>query len=141
MATINAFNVVDGVDGLAGSLAHVSLAALALVGFIGGGDIALAVIACASIFGFMLFNVPTKQNRRVRAFMGDAGSTMLGLIVVWATIDISQGESRLAGLGLAGLYSGVPDVIMFVAWAISGLTMQKVLHAKPGDLFAHSYLP
>ncbi len=39
-----------------------------------------------------------------------------------------------AGIGLAGLYLGIPDVIMFVAWAISGLTQHKVLYAVAARL-------
>jgi UDP-GlcNAc:undecaprenyl-phosphate GlcNAc-1-phosphate transferase len=48
-----------------------------------------------AIIGFLLFNFPTPWNRRVRSFMGDAGSTMLGFAVVWITLGVSQGEARV----------------------------------------------
>ncbi|MFI4869717.1 MAG: MraY family glycosyltransferase, partial [Steroidobacterales bacterium] len=54
----------------------------------------VAVLACGAILGFLAFNFPTYRNRRLRTFMGDAGSTLLGFIVVWFTLSISQGEDR-----------------------------------------------
>src|SRR5205085_2808574 len=44
--------------------------------------------------GFLLFNFPAFRRRHLRAFMGDAGSTLLGFIVVWFALSISQGADR-----------------------------------------------
>lgn len=95
VTVINAFNFIDGVDGLAGSLAAVAIGAVAFVAIKASPDIALAsVVACASILGFLLFNCPVVKHHRLRSFMGDAGSTVLGIIVLWLTISVSQGEAR-----------------------------------------------
>ncbi len=94
LTVINAFNFVDGIDGLAASLALIALGAGALASGLAGPPAAIAAIACGAILGFLPFNFPGHRNRRFRAFMGDAGSTLLGFIVVWFTISICQGESR-----------------------------------------------
>ena len=95
IAVVNAFNFVDGIDGLAGCLAAVAITAVAAVaaGW-PASTAAIAVVVCACVVGFLLFNFPARANWHLRSFMGDAGSTLLGLIVVWLTVCVSQGESR-----------------------------------------------
>ena len=94
LTVINAFNFVDGIDGLAASMALIALVAGALVSGLTGPPAVIALIACGAILGFLPFNFPGYRNNRIRTFMGDAGSTLLGFIVVWFTIAISQGEAR-----------------------------------------------
>jgi len=94
LTMINAYNLVDGADGLAGTLALIALLAVALVSGIGHPSAAAALTVSAAIVGFLLFNFPTRRNRHVRSFMGDAGSTLLGFTIVWVTLGVSQGEAR-----------------------------------------------
>ena len=69
---LNAFNVVDGLDGLAAGVAAGPLVLLALVG--AGGLI--AVVALGAVLGFMLFNLAP-----ARVFLGDQGSLLLGYVL------------------------------------------------------------
>jgi UDP-GlcNAc:undecaprenyl-phosphate/decaprenyl-phosphate GlcNAc-1-phosphate transferase len=92
LTVINAFNFVDGIDGLAASMALIALASDALAA--GLRAPALNVAAIGAILGFLLFNFPAFRNRRLRTFMGDAGSTLLGFLVVGFTVSICQGEGR-----------------------------------------------
>ena len=74
---INATNLIDGVDGLAGSL---SLISTLLFGtwFYVNGDLSYSLIAftlAGSIVAFLYYNF-----NPAKIFMGDAGSLMLGLI-------------------------------------------------------------
>jgi UDP-GlcNAc:undecaprenyl-phosphate/decaprenyl-phosphate GlcNAc-1-phosphate transferase len=86
---INAFNIIDGLDGLAGGLALVALLAGALITF--GTDLfGLVMLLLAVVGGFLIFNLPIPVNRRVRVFMGDAGSTSLGLAIAAVGIAMSQ---------------------------------------------------
>ena len=94
LTVINAFNFVDGIDGLAASLALIALAAGALATGLRAPAVAIAAMTCGAILGFLPFNFPAFRNRRLRTFMGDAGSTLLGFIVVWFTLTICQGEGR-----------------------------------------------
>jgi len=98
IAAINAFNMLDGLDGLAGGVALVAtVVMLALTSPAAHGTtyLLLAVLG-GSISGFLVFNVPVRWNRRVRCFMGDAGSTLLGFTMAWLMIGLSQGPERVA---------------------------------------------
>jgi len=74
---INSFNLLDGVDGLAGSI---GLVACLLFGtfFLMNNAIPYAVLAfsiCGSLLAFLVYNFPP-----AKIFMGDSGSTLLGLV-------------------------------------------------------------
>jgi UDP-GlcNAc:undecaprenyl-phosphate GlcNAc-1-phosphate transferase len=94
LTMVNAYNLVDGIDGLAGSLALVALLSVAAVA--GSSNVygSSALIAAAAVVGFLMFNFPVVWNRPVRTFMGDAGSTLLGFVIVWLTLGIAQGAER-----------------------------------------------
>jgi len=94
LSVINAFNFIDGIDGLAASMAVIGLAAAGLATGLRAPAVSVAAMACGATLGFLLFNFPAFRNRRWRTFMGDAGSTLLGFLVVWFALSISQGEDR-----------------------------------------------
>ncbi len=108
LTVINAFNMVDGADGLAGSLALITLTSVAIVGGIAlpGNDIVL--IAGAAVVGFLLFNFPVAANRRLLSFMGDSGSTLLGFLILWTTISVSQGADRAASPVICLWFASMP---------------------------------
>jgi UDP-GlcNAc:undecaprenyl-phosphate/decaprenyl-phosphate GlcNAc-1-phosphate transferase len=96
---INAVNLFDGLDGLAGSLAltaSVFLFILSLrLGFVGAATLSLIVMGCAA--GFLPWNWhPSKL------FMGTVGSQLLGFLL--ATIAIISG----AKVATAVLVLGIP---------------------------------
>ncbi len=94
LSVINAFNFIDGIDGLAASMALIGLAAAGLATGVSAPAVSVAAVACGATLGFLLFNFPAFRNRRLRTFMGDAGSTLLGFVVVWFALSISQGADR-----------------------------------------------
>jgi UDP-GlcNAc:undecaprenyl-phosphate GlcNAc-1-phosphate transferase len=109
MTAINAFNMLDGMDGLAGTVAFVSLLALGWSALHSGQHDLAAVCAVmgAATAAFLLFNLPTRRNRRVRCFMGDAGSTLLGVSLAWVCMRASQSAG---GSGPAAAGSGLSPV-------------------------------
>lgn len=82
----------NGIDGLAGSLALIAFLSVAVAA--GAGSYYGSAALIASVVGFLLFNFPVVWNRPVRTFMGDAGSTLLGFLIVWFTLGIAQGAER-----------------------------------------------
>jgi UDP-GlcNAc:undecaprenyl-phosphate/decaprenyl-phosphate GlcNAc-1-phosphate transferase len=84
---VNAFNLMDGIDGLAGSLALTGFAVLAVLSFI--RDIPeLAVlhsVFIGALAGFLRFNLSNKK-----IFMGDGGSLFLGFILVVSGLNMLQ---------------------------------------------------
>jgi UDP-GlcNAc:undecaprenyl-phosphate GlcNAc-1-phosphate transferase len=93
IGVINAVNMSDGLDGLAGSLTLVSLVGfLAATLTLGHGEqVGLLVLLTVSIVAFLTFNVTVPGKRRALIFLGDAGSMLLGFAVVWFAISLSQG--------------------------------------------------
>ena len=75
VGTLNIFNFMDGMDGLAGTQALTAGGAIAIASWLSGrADLALVAAAIAAASGgFLLHNAPP-----ARIFMGDAGSTYLG---------------------------------------------------------------
>lgn len=81
---VNAFNLMDNMDGAASTVAGVSAAGLAALGVI-HGDIALALIGVAiagACLGFLRFNLA----KPARVFLGDGGSMPIGFIVAGAVM-------------------------------------------------------
>ena len=84
-AVINAFNFVDGIDGMLGSL--VVVIGLAGAGLVGPGADAPLLVAAAASLGFLTWNYAPAST-----FMGDVGSQFLG-VWVGASLLRSTGET------------------------------------------------
>src|SRR5437016_6422383 len=129
LSVINAFNFIDGIDGLAASMALIGLAAGGLATGLSAPAVSVAVIACGATLGFLLFNFPAFRHRRLRTFMGDAGSTLLGFIVVWFALSISQGADRSLS-PVAALWFALMPLSDFFSCFIRRLARGKMpLHA------------
>ncbi|MCO5101731.1 MAG: undecaprenyl/decaprenyl-phosphate alpha-N-acetylglucosaminyl 1-phosphate transferase [Burkholderiaceae bacterium] len=89
---INGMNMLDGLDGLAGSIALVAVAWFSFAAWwIGDLPMMLGQLSIAgAIAGFLLFNARIPGRARARLFMGDAGSMVLGFLLAWIAIDLSQ---------------------------------------------------
>jgi UDP-GlcNAc:undecaprenyl-phosphate/decaprenyl-phosphate GlcNAc-1-phosphate transferase len=74
----HAFNIIDGCNGLAGSIAMAALASLGIVaGAVGDMEIAqVCWLTTGAVVGFMFWNFPLG-----RIFLGDAGAYVLGFII------------------------------------------------------------
>ncbi|HEV8331067.1 MAG TPA: MraY family glycosyltransferase [Steroidobacteraceae bacterium] len=97
LTAVNAFNMFDGSDGVAGTQAVIALVFLGFACIMAGATRCLPLVfgLAGCIVGFLVFNWPSKRTRNVRAFMGDAGSTMLGFSLAWLSIELSQGSTAV----------------------------------------------
>ena len=138
MTVINGFNFIDGVDGLAGSIALVALCAVALAGG-AAATTPLALVAMAAIIGFLVFNFPHDGENRLRTFMGDAGSTLLGLVVVWLTIAISQGDARQIS-PVVGLWFALVPIADFLTCFVRRIAQGRSPFSAGRDHFHHLLL-
>jgi UDP-GlcNAc:undecaprenyl-phosphate/decaprenyl-phosphate GlcNAc-1-phosphate transferase len=118
ISVINAFNMLDGRDGLAGgvALASIAAAALASIAFGGGAGLTLASVSMAALLAFLLFNFPFAFNRPVRTFMGDAGSTLLGFIVVWLGLRLAHGPEQVISPVTALWIAALPIFDLFISF-------------------------
>ncbi len=89
---INAINLMDGLDGLAGGISFAALLWLMLACVLAGETGALHVMTplAGALLGFLLFNMRTPLRGRASVFLGDAGSMGLGLVLAWFCIDLAQ---------------------------------------------------
>lgn len=109
IGVINSINMIDGVDGLAGSTILVSVLALAFVAASGSDAYSLpALLAVAgALVGFLLFNARLLVTS-AKVFLGDAGSMLLGFTLVWFCIKLSQGPDAVLSPVAAGWIFGLP---------------------------------
>lgn len=89
---VNAFNMTDGIDGQAGSVAFTSLFFCGVCAYLSGADIQfkLAALLCCALLGFLAWNLRAPWRARAAVFMGDAGSLMLGFSLVWFALTLTQ---------------------------------------------------
>ncbi len=102
LAAVNAINLLDGMDGMLGTLGAIVCAALGLMSWVVGNGFA-AVVAFALVGGllaFLWFNRPP-----ARVYLGDAGSTLIGLVVAALCIrgSVKGGGAAVAILAPIGL--------------------------------------
>lgn len=82
---INAYNLIDGVDGLAGTIALCASGIFVYL-FVNGNDLSLATIAialCGALLAFLRLNFSKKS----KIFMGDTGSMIVGFLLAFFTIS------------------------------------------------------
>lgn len=94
---VNAFNLMDNMDGASSSVVAVSAAGTGLLAII-GGDVALGVIVLAvagACCGFLPYNL----GQPSRIFLGDGGSMPLGLVVAGAVMAApADGHLQWSGI-------------------------------------------
>lgn len=105
LSVTNALNMIDGIDGLSGSLSFISLVLLAAAAHIGGAEpaVVLAVSLAGGVLGFLVFNMRCCGRRSAAVYLGDNGSMLVGFLLGWLFIDLSQGE-RAAIAPVTALY-------------------------------------
>jgi UDP-GlcNAc:undecaprenyl-phosphate GlcNAc-1-phosphate transferase len=109
----NAFNFIDGLNGLAGGIAVVACAAMVAVG-LALGNIAVIVPAVAlagALLGFLRYNFP-----RARIFLGDAGSMSVGFLLAVLFKEAAEvpGPSVLVAVPVLALAVPLLDVSLAV---------------------------
>ncbi len=92
VAVINGLNMLDGLDGLAGGLAFCVLAFFAYFAKLlaEANAYKFLVVLLGALAGFLVFNLPHPMRGKRRTFMGDTGSLILGFVVAWFSIELSQ---------------------------------------------------
>ena len=96
VGVINSANMIDGMDGLGGSVAFIALLWYAAVAQLQGMDglRMTALLHAAALAAFLAFNLRLPGLPHARAFLGDAGSTLLGFLLAWFAVDLTQGPGR-----------------------------------------------
>lgn len=102
---INALNLIDGLDGLAGGVALFVLGTLFALGYL--QDRVLVMLFCAALggatLGFLFYNF-----NPATIFMGDTGSLFLGFVISVMSIQGSQKSSTAVAVAIPLLALGLP---------------------------------
>lgn len=110
VGVINSINMSDGMDGLAGSLVLLSAVTVLFLAWAGGmtQSVAELSVLVGAVAVFLTFNVRLPGDRPARAFMGDAGSMLLGLVLAWYLIKHSREPDKLFDPVIALWFVGLP---------------------------------
>ena len=92
----NAYNMIDGIDGLAASTITLPLLVLYLLALQMGHPMAnTLLLMLVPLLVFLLFNLGPNNRLLPKIFLGDAGSVTLGFLVTASLVYFSQGDNAL----------------------------------------------
>lgn len=110
----NAWNMIDGMDGLVGTLTLIALGSFYYFTFAVANNNVLTALLLGSVAAYLLFNLGSTRLLP-KVFLGDAGSKLIGFSLVWLLIDSSQ-AGQLTGLRLPAVLAlfivGLPLIDM-----------------------------
>jgi UDP-GlcNAc:undecaprenyl-phosphate GlcNAc-1-phosphate transferase len=133
---INAFNMIDGINGLCAGFALIALGALQIASGFNIANYSL-VIAMGSIIGFLFYNLGFLGIKR-RVFLGDNGSTFLGFFVAWTCINYSQSTNELIKPVTCLWIVAIP--LLDCLGVITGRIIKGILPFSPGRDHIHHKL-
>lgn len=116
---INAINMIDGADGVAGTLVAAAFLMLSAAAWY-AGNVGLVVISAtlfAAVLGFLAHNAPVPWRPRARVFMGNAGSAFLGYAIAWLSFRLTQNQAHPVSPVLALWLVAIPvmDCLVLIA--------------------------
>ncbi len=111
IGSCNAFNFIDGMDGLASGLGLVTTIVLSILGIMTGSYAAaiLALSAGGGLLAILLFNI-----KPASIFLGDSGSQLVGLLLGALAIKIANNQGSFM-LPAAGLILSIPVIDALLA--------------------------
>jgi UDP-GlcNAc:undecaprenyl-phosphate/decaprenyl-phosphate GlcNAc-1-phosphate transferase len=127
----NGFNLIDGVNGLAGMTALIATLSLSLIADAAGlpGLSHINLMLAASLMGFLVLNFPAGK-----IFLGDSGAYVLGFVLSWFGIGIVANNSEVTPWAiLLVLFWPVADTML----AIYRRTKRRRSTMAPDRLHVH----
>jgi len=108
----NAFNLIDGLDGLASGIAMISCSTVAAIAIL-HHDVTITIISVAlagSLIGFLKYNF-----NPAKIFLGDSGSLFLGFTLAFLSLQSSTKGSTAFSILIPILALGVPVIDTLMA--------------------------
>ena len=93
MGVVNAFNLIDGLNGLSGFVSISVALSISFIAFNAGNTqiTIFLVLIVASVLGFMILNFPMGK-----IFMGDCGAYALGHLLVWSAVILANNSIEVS---------------------------------------------
>ncbi len=131
LLAINSLNLIDGMDGLLGSLGGIICGSLAVMAAL-NGHLQVAVVAAAmsgALWGFLFFNFPPAT-----IFLGDCGSMLIGLVVGVLAIEGSLKGPATVALAAPAALLIIPLLDTAAAVVRRKLTGRSIYETDRGHL-------
>jgi len=130
---MNAFNYIDGLNGLCASFSLVCLTSIiAIVNAFNSPNLLVLILPAGAIVGFLMYNLGIFGDQR-NVFLGDNGSQALGFLCLWILVYFSQfddyGFSPVTALWLVAILF-MDAVRVLSTRIISGLRGANIFKAK-----------
>jgi len=93
LTIINAFNLIDGIDGLATSIAIIIFSIYALIFF--STNLYFYFLICLSLIGVLLAYLNFNFSSKRKIFMGDTGSLFIGFFIGICTLKFLSMDASL----------------------------------------------
>lgn len=131
LGSINAINLIDGIDGLATTVGFVlCLTLAAIAGWMGRGTETMLMLALAgALLGFLRYNFAPAT-----IFLGDAGSMLIGLIIGTVAIFSSMKGATAVALAVPLAVWSIPILDSAAAILRRKLTGRSLFDADSGHL-------
>lgn len=140
LTVINAFNFMDNMNGLCPGLGAIGAAGFAIIAAGHGQYLValLALLACGALLGFLPYNYP-----RATAFLGDAGSHLVGyLLAVLAILPHFYSAKHPQPLAILSPLLVLAVPLADMAWVVVLRTrMETVLHRRHKPSLASAGAP
>jgi UDP-GlcNAc:undecaprenyl-phosphate GlcNAc-1-phosphate transferase len=127
LVVMNAYNLIDGVDGLAGTISIITSSIFAFF-FYRNGDIFFSLLGfcfAASLFAFLIYNYSP-----AKIFMGDTGAMLSGAInaiLVIHFIDTAEGSKILPVLAAPAMGFGILLMPLLDTLRVFGI---RIIHGR-----------
>lgn len=107
----NSFNLIDGLDGLAGTIASISLLAFGISFFLVGETIYSIISFCmlGAVIAFLFFNWEPSE-----IFMGDTGALVIGMMISILAIHFIEFNNSLPITNPYKINAGVTGAVCFI---------------------------
>ena len=130
VAVTNAFNLVDGVNGLAAGVGGITALGLVALGLVAEAPVVviLAAALAGALFAFLRDNL-----RPGRIFLGDSGSLFLGFVLAAVTVQLGQRAGRPVFPGVGVLLMGLP-LVEIVTTVVRRTLRSRALRLGPAGV-------
>lgn len=137
LAIVNAFNLIDGLDGLAASVSAGSLLMLTACSSVLGNTMGMAIALCGvgAVIGYLFYNW-----KPAKVYLGDAGSNGIGMFIAGSIVALGQNygvsyynPADIKLLGQPFVYQIVIATLLvsYPALEITLSVVRRIAHGRP----------
>lgn len=131
LVAINAMNLLDGADGFASTIGIVSSLAMGFLAFYQGKyvDATICLALAGGLLGFLRYNFPP-----AKAYLGDTGSMLIGLVLAAIAIRSSFKQAALYSVAAPIAMLAIPFIDTTAAIIRRRFTGRSIYHEDRGHM-------